>query len=89
MLQNVILVSGAVVAVFLAFRFNLKLFKLKKMNPRIAAMFLNVLTCVFMTELVVVINDASHLKSWTLCDFVIAAAVWTVYIYGKYLKTRR
>ena len=34
MFQNVILVSGAVVAAGLSFRFNLKMFKLKKVNPR-------------------------------------------------------
>ena len=76
MFQNVILVSGAVVAAGLSFR-------------RIPAMLLNVLTCIFMTQFVVVVNDFALLKGWVFCDFVIAAAVWIIYICGKHLKTKK
>ena len=89
MFQNVILVGGAVVPAGLSFRFNLKMFKLKKVNPRIPAMLLNVLTCIFMTQFVVVVNDFALLKGWVFCDFVIAAAVWIIYICGKHLKTKK
>ena len=52
-------------------------------------MLLNVLTCIFMTQFVVVVNDFALLKGWVFCDFVIAAAVWIIYICGKHLKTKK
>lgn len=51
-------------------------------------MLLNVLTCIFMTQFVVVVNDFALLKGWVFCDFVIAAAVWIIYICGRHLKTK-
>ena len=59
------------------------------MNQRIPAMILNILTCVFITELVVVVNDFALLKGWFFCDFVIATVVWIIYICGKHLKTKK
>ena len=84
-----ILIVCIVVAASLVYWLTLRMLKLKKVHPRGPAMLLNVLTCVFITEIAVIVNEPTHLESWMWTNWVILVVVWFVYLCGKHLKTRQ
>ena len=83
------LVVCIVVSASLAYWMTLRMLKLKKVHPRVPAMLLNVLTCLFITEIAVIVNETTHLESWMWTNWVIVSVVWFIYMCGKHLKTRQ
>lgn len=83
------MIAGGLLAMWFSFYFNIQMFKQKRVNPRLPAMLLNVLTCIYLTEIVVVANDFSLIKGWVWSDCIIAVAVWLVFMGVKHLKTKK
>lgn len=88
-MKTLFLVVGIVLAAGLAYWMTLRMLKLKKVHPRVPAMLLNVLTCLFITEIAVIVNETTHLESWMWTNWVIVAVVWFIYMCGKHLKTKQ
>ena len=84
-----IFIACIVLAASLAYWMTLRLLKHKKVHPRVPAMLLNILTCVFITEIAVIVNEPTHLESWMWTNWVIVAVVWFIYMCGKHLKTKQ
>lgn len=88
-METLFLVLGIAGAVILAYWMTLRMLKLRKVHPRVPAMLLNVLTCLFITEIAVIVNEPTHLESWMWTNWVIVAVVWFIYMCGKHLKTKQ
>lgn len=84
-----LLIFAALIVSALTLWLTVQISKLKKVNPRFPAMLLNVLTCIYLTEIVVVANDLSLLRGWVYSDFVIAVLVWLAYMGSKHIKLKR